>query len=332
MIDLLPSQDDEAMVDSVRAFLSAELPVDRFRHPPKNRLPGDFDRWKQFAELGWFLGANPETGLDITAEVLVFRELGRHLASPALVATVIAAHMTQAQGHQQLTNRLMAGELHVALAYRVTGGIHIIDAQTDSMFLIYSDDGLSLYDTGACGSRHNLVPFDPTLLLTGATLDAAAAPICRASLETKALLSRARLLTAALAVGSAEATLTLAADYAKIRNAFGRPIGSFQAVQHRCADMKVRCEESLDQLLFAALCLRENSYAPDFQVAAATSVALNAIEKNAASCIQVHGGMGFTFECEAHYHLKRAHALKWLWGGPHSLRKLLLSTAALYDA
>jgi hypothetical protein len=240
--------------------------------------------------------------------------------------------MAQGQGHQELANRLMVGELHVALAYHVTGGIHIVDAQPDSMFLIYGADGLSLYDAGAAIARHNLAPFDPTLLLTGATLEATVNPICRSSLVTKALLSRARLLTAALAVGSAEATLTLATDYAKIRNAFGRPIGSFQAVQHRCADMKLRCEESLDQLLFATLCLRESSFAPDFQVAAATSVALNAIERNAASCIQVHGGMGFTFECEAHYHLKRAHALKWLWGGPHSLRKILLMSAELYNA
>jgi len=332
MIDLLPSAGDEAIIDSVRAYVTAELPVSRFREGGRTR--GDFDYWKQFAELGWLSGADPAAGVDVVAEMLIFRELGYGLVSPALLATALAAHLAMADGQRRLAAELMQGHQHVALAYNMTTAsrpnyLYIMDGRADSLFLTSTEGGLAVWDAVAAQNRVELHPFDATTSLTGAILTPGAKPVV--AMRSTALLQRARVLTAAMATGSAEATQKLAVDYAKLRHAFGRPIGSFQAVQHHCANMAMRSETARSQVVFAALCLRESMFEPGFQSAAAALVASEAALENARTCIQVHGGAGLTFDCEAHYHLKRAHSLRWLWGATASLCEQLLQPAALYE-
>jgi len=332
MIDLLPSAGDEAIIDSVRAYVTAELPVSRFREGARTR--GDFDHWNRFAELGWLSGADPAAGVDVVAEMLIFRELGVGLVSPALLATVLAAHLATADGQRRLAAELTQGHRHVALAYHVATAnrpnyLYIIDGQADSLFLTGTEGGLALWDAVAAQNRVELHPFDATTSLTGAIVAPGAKPI--AAIPSPTLLQRARVLTAAMATGSAETTQKLAVDYAKIRHAFGRPIGSFQAIQHHCANMAMRSETARSQVVFAALCLRENMFEPIFQSAAAALVASDAALENAQTCIQVHGGVGLTFDCEAHYHLKRAHSLRWLWGATAGLCEQLLLPAALYE-
>jgi alkylation response protein AidB-like acyl-CoA dehydrogenase len=332
MIDLLPSADDDAIIDSVRAYVTAELPVSRFRKV--RRSPGDFDHWKRFAELGWLSGADPAGGVDVVAEMLIFRELGRSLVSPALLATVLTAHLVSAVGQRRLAAELMQGHQQVALAYNVATAnrpnyLYIIDGQADSLFLTCTEGRLAVWHAVAAQNRIELHPFDATTSLTGAVMTAGTTPI--AAILSSALLQRARVLTAAMATGSAEATQKLAVDYAKLRHAFGRPIGSFQAIQHHCANMAIRTEMAWSQVVFAALCLRERMFEPAFQAAAAALVASEAALENAQTCIQVHGGVGLTFDCEAHYHLKRAHSLRWLWGTTTSLCEQLLLPAALHE-
>jgi alkylation response protein AidB-like acyl-CoA dehydrogenase len=332
MIDLLPSAGDEAIIDSVRAYVTAELPVSRFREA--GRTPGDAEYWSRFAELGWLSGADPAEGVDVVTEMLIFRELGHNLVSPALLATVLGAHLAVADGQRGLAAELMRGHRHVALAYNVAttdipNYLYLIDARADSLFLTCTEDGLAVWDALTAQNRVALHPFDATTSLTGAMMTRGAKPI--ATLKSSALLQRARVLTAAMATGSAEATQKLAVDYAKLRHAFGRPIGSFQAIQHHCANMAIRSETARSQVVFAALCIRESMFEPAFQAAAAALTASEAAFENARICIQVHGGMGMTFDCEAHYHLKREHSLRWLWGGATRLYKQLLQPAALYE-
>jgi alkylation response protein AidB-like acyl-CoA dehydrogenase len=118
---------------------------------------------------------------------------------------------------------------------------------------------------------------------------------------------RANVLLAARLSGLAQGACELAAAYAKVREQFGKPIGSFQAIKHRCADMLLRCEASSH--LTALACLKVEARAPgaELQVAAAKLKAAHAAHENGRAVIQVHGGLGFQAECDAHWFMKRAH-------------------------
>lgn len=333
MIDLLPDDHEDAIVDAVAAYLRENLPAERLR--AATWRPGEFDRWQEIASLGWFAGADPDMGVDIAAEALIFRELGRNLFSPAAISTSIAARLCRAEGREALFDAIATGKRHVALGNVVSSeerdyDVQIYDAAATSLVLIGNGDDIALWDAEAFRGRRELHSFDPGVKLEGACLAEGARPVVAAGRRAADLQDHARILTAAMCVGSAEATLELAVGYAKIRKAFGHSIAEFQAVKHHCADMALRGEEARDQLVLGALCHRDRMFDPSFQIASATLVANEAAMKNAQVCIQIHGGMGFTYECEAHFHLKRAHLLRWLWGGPHVGRKRLLAPASLY--
>ncbi|MEU2683334.1 acyl-CoA dehydrogenase family protein [Streptomyces hygroscopicus] len=121
------------------------------------------------------------------------------------------------------------------------------------------------------------------------------------------LRREAALLTAAQQLGSASRTVELAVEHAKRRTQFGRPIGAFQAVQHLCAGMLVRAE-SARSVVYAAAVTEEPG-----DIAAAKLLADEAAVRNARDCLQVHGGMGFTWEADVHLHLKRAWVRAGQW-------------------
>ncbi|WNF01668.1 acyl-CoA/acyl-ACP dehydrogenase [Streptomyces luomodiensis] len=121
------------------------------------------------------------------------------------------------------------------------------------------------------------------------------------------LRREAALLTAAQQLGSACRTVELAVDHAKRRTQFGRPIGAFQAVQHLCAQMLVRAE-SARSVVYAAAVTEDPG-----DIAAAKLLADEAAVRNARDCLQVHGGMGFTWEADVHLHLKRAWVRAGQW-------------------
>ena len=126
----------------------------------------------------------------------------------------------------------------------------------------------------------------------------------------------------------AEATRDMSSEYAKIRVQFGPPIGVNQAIKHACADMALRAEAASAQLLFAALSVDEGRSDAAFQVAAARIVATDAAVENATRTIQVHGGMGYTFEHDAHLFLKRARVLDRVLGDSRSQMAALIDLPA----
>jgi alkylation response protein AidB-like acyl-CoA dehydrogenase len=141
----------------------------------------------------------------------------------------------------------------------------------------------------------------------------AAAPAGTAiDLDHTRVMNEGALLTAALQVGLAARMTELAVEYAKTREQFDRPIGSFQAVKHICADMLVKTELARASLHSAAVMLDDTAYGDtaagdaNRAVAGAKLLADEAALGNARSCVQVHGGMGFTWEVPVHYPLKRA--------------------------
>jgi alkylation response protein AidB-like acyl-CoA dehydrogenase len=119
-------------------------------------------------------------------------------------------------------------------------------------------------------------------------------------------LDAAATAYAAELLGVASASLDLAVGYAKEREQFGRPIGSFQAVKHRCADMLVDVEGMRSVVYFAAWCLSADDRDRSVAASTAKTWCSDAGRRVTASCLQVHGGIGFTWESDVHLYLKRA--------------------------
>jgi len=152
-------------------------------------------------------------------------------------------------------------------------------------------------------------------------------PLAFSSAADTTLHRRANLLICSQLGGIAEAARDGAVAYAKTRQQFGQPIGAFQAVKHECADMAVRCEIVYAQTFFAGLIEGGGLIESEFQSAVAGRLAYDAAMKNARANIQIHGGVGFTAECDAHHYLKRVHLLGQLGGGFRGLRRRLLIDA-----
>jgi alkylation response protein AidB-like acyl-CoA dehydrogenase len=132
--------------------------------------------------------------------------------------------------------------------------------------------------------------------------------------DTSQLL-RLRLIDAASLAGICQTALDMAVAYAGIRTQFGRVIGSFQAVKHHCANMAIAARCARDQTGFAAVALDEGRDEAALQVECALFVAASSALENAASNIQIHGGIGFSDEADPHLCLKRAQLLIAIAGG-----------------
>ena len=147
-------------------------------------------------------------------------------------------------------------------------------------------------------------------------------------LATGDVASKAHVLIASSLAGIARATTEQSVSYGKDREQFGQPIGGFQAVKHRCADMSVRADAALNQSRFAALAVRDGRGDAAFHAGAAHLVAINAALANTHWNIQNHGGIGFTWEHTAHRFLTRARVWSQLAGGLRGAEAATLEAAA----
>ena len=184
-------------------------------------------------------------------------------------------------------------------------------------------------DRGAPGFRAEpMTTLDPTRPMAGLTFDQVPAVLIGAEGRGGRLMSRvldlASVALAAEQAGGARRCLEMSAEYAKTRYQFGRPIGSFQAVKHKCADMLVRVELAEATAREAARLADED--AAEFPVAAATAhiCCSTGYMFAAAENIQVHGGIGFTWEHPAHLYFRRAKSSELLFGGPAVYHERLL--------
>jgi alkylation response protein AidB-like acyl-CoA dehydrogenase len=189
------------------------------------------------------------------------------------------------------------------------------------------DDALGLFRVAgdAAGlTREALPPLDPTRKL--ATLRFANTPAARiasddVSAALESTLIRAIVALSAEQLGGTQRILEMATDYAKTRLQFGRPIGSFQAIKHQCADMLVEVEFARSAVYNAAFADEEDSRATATAARMAKSYCSEAYLHAACQNIQIHGGMGFTWEHSAHLYYKRAKASELLFGSPSAHRE-----------
>jgi alkylation response protein AidB-like acyl-CoA dehydrogenase len=324
-VDLLLSVDQVEIVNQVAAYLSKELPLTRVRQIAAGPSTVDRALWRQLADLGWFGLALAErdggVGFSVAEEVLLFREIGRHLTPGPLLSSVVAAHVAARAGASDLVKSILNGDLIVGMAHlddlemgvdghnSVTGRAFVLDGQGVDLLLVAAPDGCALVELDDRLASRPCV--DPATRLARIVFDSQRV-LARADGST--FWDRGALLSAAMCVGIAEAVRDSSASYAAVRVQYGRPIGSFQAVKHRCAEMAVRAEAAFCQLCYAALALQDGHDDARFHVSAAKIVASDGATANAADNVQNHGGIGFTAEHDAQLFVKRAYVLEHVFG------------------
>ena len=332
------TDDHRELGDVARSFLTAQ----KARGAARDLLDADEETrppfWRELAGLGW-LGLHVEeayggSGFGLPELVVVIDELGRAVAPGPFVPTVVVSSVLAAVGTEEQKARLLPGLIdgsHTAAVGfggsldvsdgRVCGDagvvigaglaeVLLLAAGADMVLVERGDAGVSVQVPGSLDRTRGSGRVTLSDVLVGENL----LPGAR-----DAALARARTLFSAEAVGGASECVETAVEYAKVREQFGRTIATFQAVKHHCANMLVAAESAVACVWDAARAADEDAGSGEAQfqlaAAAAAALALPAYVRNAELNIQVHGGIGFTWEHDAHLHLRRALTVNAVLGG-----------------
>jgi alkylation response protein AidB-like acyl-CoA dehydrogenase len=308
-VDFELSEDEVALQEGVRKLCEGRFTIERVR-ATESAAGVDRDGWRELADAGVFALRVPESGggvgLGMKEAVLVFEELGRALVPGPLVGCHLAAGLVDgaADGSR------VAGAVEAAGEPLLVENLDALD-----VLLVVRVDGVFAIDPGALDAQPVARPLDPLTPLHRVISDVPRGdPVADRDVAARWRLEGAALV-AALQLGIAEATTDLAVGYAKERQQFDKPIGSFQAVKHLCADMLVRTEVARAAVYAAGVTLDDPDVGDAARAVHAAKVnAGEAAVRNGKACIQVHGGMGFTWEVDAHLYLKRAWLLDTVLG------------------
>lgn len=335
MLDLLVNEEEAMIAASVRDYFSSEFPVERLR---PNTKPLDVSSIRRgMYELGWFSIGLPEAaggaGLGLVEEMLVQRECGRFLASPSELAVVLAAHCAFHAGDLELAGQLVSGQTRVALAFAAVGdgsgkaiSAQVLDWDDGDLLLFWNEQGMGLFGASALSSLEPDSCIDESVGMHSMMLDLAKS-LHWVEAAKVPLHRTAEVLLAARMVGLAEHACDLTVEYARMREQFKQPIGAFQAVKHRCADMGVRWRLAWYQTSHAALTVQADASDADLNAASAKLVAAQAAHENGRAAIQMHGGIGFQAECDVHWFMKRAHLYDQIGGAVRVQARRIVSEA-----
>ncbi|KUL49003.1 acyl-CoA dehydrogenase [Streptomyces sp. NRRL F-4489] len=316
-MDFQLTDDQRALRAGARELLAGRLGPERLRERAAGGPVPDRALWRELAAAGFLTVRLPEeasgVGLGLPEAVLVCEEAGRALLPGPLVAGQLLAGVVDGVASGERLPALCDGAADPVLC-------ELPDGVGELVILEGSAPGRTQRGgEGRAEGRAELAyrcapgdvataPFasvDPLTPLARVTGYPRTCPL--PGLDAARLRREAALLTAAEQLGSAARTVEAAVAYARQRTQFGAPIGSFQAVKHLCAEMLVRAEVARAAVYAAAVT------ADPLDIAGAKLLADEAAVRNARDCLQVHGGMGFTWEAEVHLHLKRAwlRAERW---------------------
>jgi alkylation response protein AidB-like acyl-CoA dehydrogenase len=316
------SQEHRDLAEVVRGFLAHHRARTISRAVTDGDATGVAELWSAMAGQGWMGIHLPEAfggaGYGLPELAIVLEEHGRALTpgpflASAVVSSVLAIAGSDAQKSAHLPG-LADGSVIGAFAVHTTlvGGAYaslcLVPAGDDA--LLVDRDTLTCADVRSLDSTQGLVRIESDM----------PAPTAENTVVGGGLLLRrlARLLAAAEMAGGAGATLDAAVEYAKIRTQFGRTIGSFQAIKHHCADMLVQSELAVATAWDA---VRTSPEADDIDLVADTAalVTSQAFLHNAQFNIQIHGGIGFTWEHDAHLYLRRSRSHAALLAPRHTI-------------
>ncbi len=353
-MSFLPSPDAEGLRGHLRKFLEQNAGSARLRKLIEEREGYDTALWRRAVdEIGLTGLLVPESaggaGADLLTTGVVFEELGRALACAPFLSTIalattalrgcvepaVAAPLLESIAGGAVATLAWAGEspsqsLLTTIGESIAGtASHVIDGGDAEILLVASRDagGIGLYLVGqdATGlTRTPLTALDTTRRLS--TLEFRAVPATLLAADCAPALAHtfdiATLLLAAEQVGVARRAMEMAVGYVRTRYQFGRAIGSFQAVKHRCADMLVDVELSTSLVYNALHSVDEDASAAAVEAALTRGFVADTCLAVASANIQLHGGIGFTWEHDAHLFLKRAKSSQVIFGSPTSARRV----------
>ena len=359
------TDEQEQLRFAVRRFLADKSPPTEVRRLMETESGYDAEVWRQLAgDLGLTAVHVPEAcggqGFSFAELAIIVEEMGRSLlCAPYFSSTVLAATAIMEIGStaqkEELLPAIAAGERLATLAVAEAGGRwdadgiacrvldgrltgtkrFVIDGHIADLLIVVArepTDALSFHAVSADSPgivRRPLETLDPTRKLAQVDFDRVPAIRLDAGIDAEAALSRVLDLAAvALAnemVGGAQWLLESAVEYAKLRTQFGRAVGSFQAIKHTCADLLLAVELAKSAAYYAADAAAEND--PELPVLAciAKSAAADAYMRAARDCIQIHGGIGFTWDNDTHLWFKRAKSSEVLFGTPSLYRERMMS-------
>lgn len=342
------SEEAEALRDEARKFLAAQSGRDKARAVMEGDATHDAALWRQIAELGWTGLRIPEShgglGLSVLELCVLAEEVGRALSPVPFTSSVLmATELLMASGHEAAQTawlpKLADGSAIGTVAWmegdaakpdgaprlmcvgdRLTGAkLPVADGLAADFAIVTARDGdgalvIALVDLSAEGVVR--APCETVdLVRKSARLDFSNSPCTVLARGDEAERLRARHLqgTAVLlafeGLGGADAAMEMAVDYAKERIAFGRRIGGYQAVKHRCADMYIKNQLARSHAYYGAWALLTG--APELALAAAGArvAAIDALQFAAEENVQLHGGIGFTWESDCQFFYRRARLL-----------------------
>jgi len=351
MTDLVPTKEHAALTKGVRNLLDKRSDSQAVRQAIKE--PNGFDAalWSTLCDqIGVAALAIPEeqggAGFTLAETHVVLEELGRSLTPSPLLASIITSSVLDGG---PLLERIAEGAVATLAWSAITGPVDapvgvtwsdgvlqgsvspVLYGDFAAILLVVAehDSGLGLFSVDPVASgltRTRVAGLDPTIGFANLQLNGVAAEtIALDAAEALATTHRVgTLATAALQVGCAQRGLEMTVEYTKQREQFGRPIGSFQALKHRMADMLVRVQMSRAGAWAAVQAHVHGEPNAAQLAAAAASYCGDAAMAIAAETVQMHGGIAITWEHDAHLVLKRAQALNQLFGLPHQQRAALL--------
>jgi alkylation response protein AidB-like acyl-CoA dehydrogenase len=305
-MDFELNDDERALQAGLRSFLQGRFPIDAVRSIEDAGGSPSRAHWAALAEVGVF--SLRRDGFGCTDAVLAFEELGRALVPGPLVASHLAASVPVLDGAADGT--LVVGIVEPSQPVTMVEHLDTLDT-----LIVLRDDGLFAVSPSSVQGTAIERPLDALTPVT-AVFDLPDGEQIAGPDVAAAWRLDGMVLTSAMQLGLCLASIDLAREYAMQREQFGRPIGSFQAVKHLLADMLTRAEVARAAVYSAGVTLDGRADRSDLQQAARTAkiMAGDAALFCGKTCIQVHGGMGFTWEVDAQRYWKRACVLDTHFG------------------
>ena len=344
------SEDQQLLRDATRDFIAGECPMEAARRLAEESDEGySTDHWAKLAELGYLgLVAGEQAGgqgMGAVELAVVAEEMGRACFPGPYLDVVVAARVLELAERDSVAADIATGKLTVVLATRDTvwpgesGGATFADgrvtgskvfvpfAASADKLLVTTDKGVALVDGPF--QLDAMTTMDEATRFARVNFDNAAELLGDNALVEKAN-ELATIGSAAMALGVCQVTLEMTVEYTREREAFGRPIATFQALQHRMADMLLRAEGSRSLVYRAAWALDAAQPEAALMLGSAKAWAAESALANSRECLQMHGGNGFTWEYSVHRYLKLAGTLDQFNGArDEMLERALLAAEEL---